>query len=84
MVRRWRESVRVVLRYKRSRPPWRLLWLIGLRVEPAARGEDLGQPFRLADHHHVTGIHLDERLHTAERFNIFALHSRHGAPALAT
>ncbi len=36
--------------------------------------EGLGQLFRLADEHHVTGIHLDERLHTTERVNVLVLH----------
>jgi hypothetical protein len=32
--------------------------------------KDLGRPFALADHQAVTGIDFDERLNTADRFNL--------------
>src|ERR1700742_4578894 len=49
---------------------------LALHVQTATLDEDLCQPFRLAHHQAVTGIDLDERLRTADRFNIFALHLR--------
>jgi hypothetical protein len=47
-----------------------------LAVKPAAPDEDLCQPCRFADHKAVTGTDLDERLDSAECFNIFALQLR--------
>ncbi len=48
----------------------------GLHVPLTSINEDLRQPFRLADHNHVTGIDLDERLNTTEGVNVFALQLR--------
>ena len=50
--------------------------LSGLHVQPAAFNENLCQSFRFADHEAVTGIDFDERLHSAECFNVLALQLR--------
>ena len=63
-----------IQRQERQQQRW--LILLELRVKPTAFNEDAGQPFRFADHNHVTGVDLDERLHTTERLNILVLHLR--------
>ena len=50
------------------------LFVVGLRIQPAALDEDLGQPFRFADHQHVAGVYLEECLNSAKRVNVLALH----------
>jgi hypothetical protein len=45
-------------------------------MQAAPLDEDLGQPFRLANHQAVTGVDFDQRLHSAERLNVLALQLR--------
>jgi len=46
---------------------------LALHGETATLDEDLCQPFRFADHQHVAGVYLDERLHFAKRGNALVL-----------
>ena len=54
-----------------------------LHVQSTTLDEDLGQPFRFADHQHVAGVDLDERLHSAKRGDVLMLKFHRDGAAVA-